>query len=313
MTEKTRIHVLGASGFVGHYLLKLLPSNFEVTVLTRKPDLSFIEHSGIRQRYCDLLDSKSVSGVLKDCDVLINLVYNRNCSPAENVGMMTALADECKRSKIRKIIHMSTALVMGMHQQVILDEDVVCNPTGDYEMAKNAIEKIFLSLAKTIEVVILRPTVIFGTGGINLSDFIKTLVRENKLKGTLRASIVGNAPMNLVPVETVASSIMFFVDGTSLSTGIFLVSQDADLSNNLAAVDDIVSRRLNIRRYFRIKLPHGFIRTSLLRLLNIELDKRPVYSSAKLVAVGFTDFHDLSKSISDYCLDSMHELKSGTI
>jgi nucleoside-diphosphate-sugar epimerase len=313
MINKTRVYVLGASGFVGRYLVRFLPGNFDVTILTRNSNSSFIDNDHIQQRYCDLLVPDSVVGVLKDCDVLINLVYNRNCSPADNILMMKVLTEECKRSEIKRVIHVSTALIIGSNKSVLLDEKVSCDPVGDYGGAKNAIEKLFLALSETIEIVILRPTVIFGIGGINLKDFIKTLIQENKLKGTLRASIVGNTPMNLVPVETVASVIRFFVDCTPRSTGIYFVSQDDDVSNNLAAVDEIVSRKLNIRRLFRAKLPRGFIRTSLLQLLNIELDKRPMYSSAKLSAVGFTDFHDLSKSILDYCSDAMFTLKSDAI
>lgn len=300
---KLNVFILGAGGFVGHHLVNYIIANpsLKVTILTRKSTPQVINGQRLDAINIDLLKPETLRGVFDNCDILVNLVYNRDASGEQNINMTQNLLNECQKVNIKKIIHVSTALVVGSIKGECLDENVKPSPDSEYKSAKLVIENMFISGLLSSQVIILRPTVVFGEGGLNLKDYIDRLVSETQLRGTLRASIVGKAPMNLIPVQTVVEAIIFFIRLERDCRGIYFVSQDDDPKNNMAVLDNIIYRELAIKQPLRFEGIPMIIRKLFMKLLRINIYKKATYSNVKMKSLGFNVFYDFEEAVIKFC------------
>ena len=78
-----------------------------------------------------------------------------------------ALADACAKARILRLVHVSTAVVVGDSASSVIDEKTPCDPATAYELAKFQVERLLMEKARdAFELVILRPTAVFGPGEI---------------------------------------------------------------------------------------------------------------------------------------------------
>ncbi len=109
------------------------------------------------------------------------------------------------------------------------------------------------------ELVIVRPTAVFGPGGKNLVK----LARETAAGGTalryLRTSLQGRRPMNLVSVQTVCAAIAHLAKRTGAGhKDVFIVSDDDAGTNNYRDVERVLMNAFG-RADFRLpplRVPH---------------------------------------------------------
>ena len=175
--KKINISVIGSSGFIGQFLIKsLLKTNlYNISILINKTKFQ-VPHN-----------VKVYNGNIKNIDVLrklicgqsivINLVNSLNSSAliAKN------LFDVCVSEGVSKLIHLSSAEVYGYQSSLVINENTACRPISIYQSSKKEFEDVLLKKKiRCLSIVILRPTVVFGIGGINLAGFFNILKKRNK-------------------------------------------------------------------------------------------------------------------------------------
>jgi len=151
------ILVIGATGFVGKYLIKELVKNYKVRCLVRNKNLEPIKNTEFV--YGDLTDKNSLKKAVKNIDMIIHLasiinskdsnIYNVNVKGSQNI------LDVCTN---QKIIYISSVAVKNK----ILD---------NYGKTKLKAENSFLN--SNLKTIVLRPGMIYSKDSPGFNHILK--------------------------------------------------------------------------------------------------------------------------------------------
>jgi len=165
--------VTGASGFVGNVLCaELIKRKVHLKVLARRQTDQFAGMD-VDVIQGDILDLDSLAKAFEGADVVFHLaacisigdkdfdiVYATNVTGTGNV------IEQCKKSRIKKLIYFSTFhTLQNNHPDDLLDESnpIISNPKFAYETTKVAAERLILEATKNgLDAVILNPTAVIG-------------------------------------------------------------------------------------------------------------------------------------------------------
>ncbi len=172
------IAITGASGYVGGKLISALLSDgsFRVKVLSRIGTLDYNSTilDGVENMKGDLLSPTSLQDYLKPGCIVVNLVYLWGAGEGANIAAMSNLVQACRRARICRLVHVSTAAVAGRTDSDLVDEDTVCKPTSEYGITKLKVEALIREASQTeFDLVMLRLTSVFGLGAEPLSKLVK--------------------------------------------------------------------------------------------------------------------------------------------
>jgi len=286
--------VCGASGFLGRHFLNAVAREgaAQVRLLVHHRDASAgVAASNLTPLPGDLLQPGSLPALVHGASAVVNLAYLSHGSRDANLTAAANLARACRIGNVRRLVHMSTATVVGRAPDDVVTESTAADPRTDYERTKLEIERILIGeAAGTFELVILRPTAVFGPWGQNLVKLASSLSSGNTIENYLRSCLHGRRRMNLLCVENAIAAILFATQvGIASPTQIFIVSDDDDITNNYRDVESTLRQALERGEY---ALAPAAVPDAVLRILlrcsgrsNINPDR--VYSSASIAAAGF--------------------------
>ena len=132
--------VLGSNGFLGKALLcnnnlimpiKAIVRTIPINVDVYKNKVTWIE--------ADLMTPSSLIGILSEGDVVINLAYIPDSDKVKNINLINNIIEACIHSKVSRLIHCSTAVVVGHIAINRVNELSPCNPLTVYEKTKLAL------------------------------------------------------------------------------------------------------------------------------------------------------------------------------
>ncbi len=300
------IAIVGGSGYVGKKLIETLLQNnlFRIKVLTRI-NISFIADSNQVEFFKgDLLSPSSIAGFLEPGCIVVNLVYLWHSGENENLAVIENLIIACKSVKIDRLIHISTSAVTGRVDENIINEITVCNPISEYGITKYKIEKLFYTHSfNDFDLVILRPTSIYGPGSLPLRKLSVDLISGNRFINYFKSCIFGGRRMNLVHIENVIAAIIFVANRSENFFGeIFIVSEDDVSKNNFRDVEDILMDGFSLPKYFfpRLQLPLFILRVLLILLGRNNVNPYCNYSDIKLQGIGFRRPISFISGLTDY-------------
>jgi|CXWL01.1.fsa_nt_gi nucleoside-diphosphate-sugar epimerase len=290
------IALIGASGFIGkHLVAELLKNeNYRIKLLSR---VNTSEQEGVTWPakveiiQGDLMNDQSLCGFLEPNCIVINLAYLWDQDQMVNLAATKNLLDACKLAKVRRLIHCSTMDVVGRTPDEWITEKTECRPISAYGITKLKLEQLIASSAKgNFDAAFLRPTAVFGPGGMNLEKLANDLTTKNRLKNYLKSCLFDRRRMNLVNVANLVAAIIFLINLTEIFNGeIFIVSDDDSPTNNFAAVERVLMSALHCPDYFlpRIPVPQSVLSLLLSLLGRNNINPRCNYSQAKLQNLGF--------------------------
>lgn len=296
--------IIGGTGFLGQHLLPQLikqqPS--QIRVLTRKVNNTTQDNTAICYVQGDLLTIDSIENFILPNAIVINLAYLQQATAEANIRAVENLAKICKQKQVKKLLHVSTAVVVGATAMPIITEDTLCEPLSDYEKNKLAIEQMLIAtLNNVVPLVLLRPTAIFGKGGQNVVKLIEDLQRNSKILRWLKLSLYRDRNLNLVAVDNVVAAIVFLAElPATKQVEAFIISDDEFEKNNYSAIMHIASEVLHQTQF----MPLPFINYLLPPLLKwrrrSQWNPKRIYSSTKLERYGFHKPVSFNQAIYDY-------------
>lgn len=299
MSNQT-IVVTGGTGFIGRHFLADLPSeSVRVRALSRNPDMAAVTHPGIEWIAGDLADSDSWKRLLEPGCTVVNLAYSSTETIEQAVASTTTMVKACAEMKIARLVHCSTISVYGRTWGGVIDEQTPCKPIDDYGRRKLAIEQA-VQLHRGFELLVLRPSAVFGSGGQGLRALCTSLREGSRLTNYLRSSLFGSRQMHLVRVETVVAALRMLCNlQRTVDHEVFIVAEDHEPHNNFRDVERLLMSALGVPDYPIAPLP---IPSAVLGLMlrargRSEVDPHCIYSAAKLQEWGFAPSQGFSGAI----------------
>jgi nucleoside-diphosphate-sugar epimerase len=287
--------VIGASGFIGEHLLAVLAGHKDIEVRVLMHRTRAKSQANINYIEGDLLKPDSLDVLLSNNCTVINLAYLAQ----NNLEAITNLANACVKNKIRRLIHCSTAAVVGRTKSDFVDETTMCHPVSEYQRTKLQIEAILLEMTvDRFEVTILRPTAVFGLYGKNLLKLANELLTGNMWTNYLRSCLFNRRSMNLVAVENVVAALVFLLDAEKVDREIFIISDDGSAENNYRDVENRLLTAFGMHYHIsRLPVP-AFILSVLLRMAGrSNTNPSIIYGDKKLAALGFDKPQNIEKAI----------------
>ena len=286
--------VCGGSGFIGRHLIRALANDraaqVRVLVHQRDPGES-LTASNVIAASGDLIRPDSLGALITTGCTVVNLAYMPAKSRDENLAAVTNLASACRIGKARRMVHVSTATVVGAASGDVITESTPPDPRDDYEWAKLEIERrLIVEARNAFELIILRPTAVFGPRGKNLVKLASSLLAGTSVRNYFRSCLHGRRQMNLVCVDNVVAAIQFAVRAhVTAGAETFIVSDDDDDLNNYHDVESTLRTRFGWNAYVvpPLPLPTAFLKMILKFRGRSNANPNRVYSSAKLTNAGF--------------------------
>ncbi len=304
-----RISITGGAGFIGRHLVTEIQRNAgsQIKVLSRargpvRDSMNF--GAGVEIVEGDLYETDSLKGFLDPGCTVVNLVYLWDVGEAKNLTVTQNLLDACKAAKVGRLIHCSTAAVVGRAQDDCITEETPCKPVTEYGITKLKVEEAVLNTARGFfDAVILRPTSVFGPGGEAVKKLADDLVAGSRFCNYLKSCLFGRRKMNLVHISNVVASILFLVHFTkSLEGEVFIVSDDDSPINNFADVEQFLMQKLCIPSYGLPRLPilPGVLKFLLTCLGRNNVNPYCYYAQDKLESLGFTKPVSFESGLDEY-------------
>ena len=297
--------ILGSNSFIGRAFLNNLSSNVLVKAVAREIPKDIDKNAkGVKWIKVDTINTSSLIKIFSKDDIVINLIYVRDNNRNTNLSLMNNINEACIISKVSRLIHCSTASVVGEVQTQYINELTTCNPKTTYEKVKMDVEKIALNaMLRGVDVGILRPTAVVGYGGKNLQKLANSLIYGNKFTNYIKTCILGKMPMHLVPVYNVAEALFHLaLFKEKLNGNVFIVSEDKDINNSFQKVEEILLDELGIEHG---KFPYVFLPTILQSLLfkvmnRNDLNINQIYESKKIKEYGFKPIDTVKEAIHQF-------------
>ncbi len=298
------VAIIGGTGFIGGYLVDLLVNDSrveQIRLLSRGGEETTSKKVEIFNG--NVFDKASLKGLLVEGAIVVNLAYLAEEEQSKNLELIHNVVQVCRECKIKKFIHVSTAVVAGRAKVSLVTEETVATPFSEYDKTKLLVEGVVLRDAVDFEVVILRPTAVFGPGGKNLVSLVTNLYSGSSVRNYLKSCLYGKRTMNLVSVENVVSALHFLVFANKdLDRRIFIVSEDAAPNNNYIGVEKIVQRVLGVSDYPipRVLLPDFFLQIILILVGKSNVDANRRYSSENLESLGWVRSQDFENKVEQF-------------
>jgi nucleoside-diphosphate-sugar epimerase len=174
--------VIGASGFVGLRTVEILSARSDCTVrpvVRAASSLAVLARQRLDWRIADLLAPAPLAVALKGCAVCIHAAIG---DAGQIVRMAAATYEACAAAGVRRLVWLSSASVHGQNCAAGTDETTPLHERHPlvYNNAKVRAERRLAALARDrrVEVVMLRPGVVFGPRSRWLADLAADLAAD---------------------------------------------------------------------------------------------------------------------------------------
>ncbi len=238
-----KVLITGATGFVGSVLMAELKKNSNVNVFSavRKVNTSIDDDAIV---VGDIDGSTDYSAAINGVDVVIHCAARAHIMSDESTEPLVEyrrvnlegtlnLAKQAIKAGVKRFVFVSSIKVNGEHS--LLGKPFrygdISNPLDDYGVSKSEAELqlIELSNATGLEVVIIRPTLVYGPGVKANFASLMNLVSKGI---PLPFGCITHNKRSLVSVNNLVDLIITCIDHPKAANQVFLVSDDHDVSTS---------------------------------------------------------------------------------
>jgi nucleoside-diphosphate-sugar epimerase len=225
--------VIGGAGFIGRHLTsQLRGAGCHVTVVSRSAGQGRQEEPGLRYFRAEVADGKSIRQAIEGASVVYHLAMGGGATWADYerdfIGGARTIARACQDFGVRRLLFTSSisALFLGRHGK--LDDSVGPDPKADgrsfYSRGKVKTEQMLLEMHRSekLPVVILRPAIVLGQGGMLAHGALGVSISDTCILGWGK----GNNPLPCVLARDIASALVLAKDAPDIDGLSFNLSGD---------------------------------------------------------------------------------------
>lgn len=235
MAAMRRILVIGASGFVGGALFRKLQGTDEVAGSSRAARPGLVRSPSLEEGgdWRPLLEGRDV---VVHAAARVHVMKERACEPlrayrAVNVAGTLAVAHQAAQAGVRRFVFISSIKVNGEQTPPggAFAADDSPAPADPYGVSKAEAEAQLIALARrsAMEVVIVRPPLIYGPGATaNFLSMMRWLARGIPLP----LGAIEHNRRSLVALDNLLDLLTICLDHPAAANRIFLAADGEDLS-----------------------------------------------------------------------------------
>jgi nucleoside-diphosphate-sugar epimerase len=216
------IGILGANGFVGSRLLEVFHLRQLATlrpVVRRYSSLACLARFDLDWRIADACDLDGLTEAFRGCDAVVNLIA---ADPAVIVCNATVSYQAAQAAGVKRMVFMSSASVHGQAPAPGTDETspLHTNHVFAYNNAKVRAEQTLIELRRkgSVELVILRPGIVFGPRSRWVSD-----IADQLLSGSAYLINDGQGICNSIYVDNLIEAIRLTLTVPAADREVFIV------------------------------------------------------------------------------------------
>jgi nucleoside-diphosphate-sugar epimerase len=215
--NKRVVLVTGATGFIGRYVVDcLLNEGLRVFALTRTRTHPIL-NSRVEIVNGDITDKLTIPAEVNTIYHCAGIISEEEKMRPVNIQGTRNIVEAAFEHNCR-LIHLSSAGVVGMTKKLKIDETTPCYPENVYEITKYEAEEIVhKGIERGLKAQILRPTIVFGEGREPEKDSFLQLIRAIAA-GRYRHINKGRGIYNIVYAGEVARA-MFALDNDNIPNG----------------------------------------------------------------------------------------------
>lgn len=222
--------VTGASGFIGARLSEYLVSEgADVKVLIRdETQVATFNRMKCRSIVGDVTQPESLGPAVKDCEYIFHCAGHKGRPSAEavrtvNVDGTVNLLSAADQAGVKRMVHVSSVAVHGNTLPASVTEELPLQITGNaYTVSKAEGEQAALNFGRThaIEVVVVRPTLVYGPGS---SDWVvQPLLQAQRNELVLIND--GNGSANFIYIDDLLEGMILAAQVPAAAGEAFLLS-----------------------------------------------------------------------------------------
>ncbi len=240
-----KILVTGATGYVGKHLVDSLVENgYWVYALSRKRSLLFSNYQTVELIIGDITELDELPSNIDIIYHCAGTVHNIQEMDRVNVRGTQRIVELALKLDCR-LIYLSSAGIVGMTSDTVIDEHTVCHPHNAYELSKYRAEEIVVRAIKNgLRAHIVRPTTIFGgEKGTPRKDSFFQLVQSMRT-GTYKN--IGNGRYNIIHIDEMVKALILLDETPVAYGGTYIISnsiQYRDMDILVKNLDPIVKKR----------------------------------------------------------------------
>ncbi|HIF9430788.1 TPA: UDP-glucose 4-epimerase family protein [Photobacterium damselae] len=235
------ILITGTSGFVGSFLLNRIKNKYEVSIINRKLDKNFEGQQVVLSSFNGLSKNNDFFNKIDciiHCAARVHIMNDFSSNPLDEyrevntVGTLN-LARQAVEAGVKRFIFISSIKVNGESTRIDkpfkFDDERL--PEDFYGKSKSEAEEQLLQLAEEtgLEVVIIRPTLVYGPGvRANFASLLNLVSKGLPLP----FGCIKNNKRSLVSVDNLIDLIVTCIEHPKAVNQVFLVSDDNDVSTS---------------------------------------------------------------------------------
>jgi nucleoside-diphosphate-sugar epimerase len=229
MTSRRRVLVTGAGGFIGGRTVEILHASpgFEVVPsLRRWSTAARIGRLPLDPIRCDLLSEADVREAVTGIDQVVHCAVGDARATVQGTRNLLQAAHA---AEVRRVVHLSTIDVYGRTEGTIDESAPVVRTGREYGDSKIEAEEVCREfVSKGLDVVILRPTIVYGP----FSDLWTVEFAERFRSGSwMLPPDACQGRCNLVYVDDLVRAILLALDTPSDASGMaFNINGSDDLT-----------------------------------------------------------------------------------
>lgn len=215
-----KVAVIGASGFIGGHTLRCLrAAGDEARAVVRNPRYAPRDPD---RRLADVCDVYALRDALEGCEAVVHAALGE---PNVILGSLAPVYAAAEAVGARRLVYISTGSVHGQSPAPGTDErtPLTVRHAFAYNAAKVRAERRLQRLRArgSVELVLLRPTIVFGPGSRWVFDFADAL-----RSGTAYVVGGGRGTCNSIYVDNLAHAIRLALTTPGIDGEVFLVNDE---------------------------------------------------------------------------------------
>lgn len=223
------VAILGANGFIGSRAVEMfhLGGLAEVRPIVRTmSSLARLSRFDLDCRVADAFDQSALRAAFEGCDVVVHAIAGDRKTIVESLAPTYQAAQE---AGVRRLVYLSTASVHGQSPSPGTDENSPLDDTQpiDYNNSKVEAERQLRELRNkgSVELVMLRPGIVFGPRSFWISSFASDL-----LAGQAYMVDSGQGICNSIYVDNLIHAIYLAMTTSGVDGEAFIVGDNEEIT-----------------------------------------------------------------------------------